>query len=139
MDETYIEDGFFEENIVEDYPIEEPKSKVYVLTDEQDRITRCEGGYTMGNIENIDEWTLIDGGTGDRFNLCQTHYFPDLYTMEGIPLWKLEDGKPVERTKEEIQADIAAILPTAPDPRDAVIAQLMRDVATLKREMSTNV
>ena len=52
--------------------MEENKSKVYIKLDEQNRVLRCEGGYTMGNIGNIDEWVLSDKGTGDRYNLCQS-------------------------------------------------------------------
>lgn len=89
------------------------KSKVYVLTDENGRITRIEGGYTTP--EDLTGWVQIDEGTGDRYNLCQTHYFPDsIYTQDGIPRYKLEDGKPVERTEEEIAADRAAL--PAPEP-----------------------
>lgn len=80
------------------------KSKVYVLTDEQGRITRCEGGYTTP--ADLTGWTQIDEGVGDRYNLCQSNYFPSgLYTTDGIPRYKLQDGAPVERTAEELDAD----------------------------------
>lgn len=86
--------------------MEEIKSKVYVRTDEKDRILRCEGGYTIGNIKDFAGWTFIDEGNGDRYNLCQSHYFEGgLYTDDGIPRYKLADGKAKERTEEEIQAD----------------------------------
>lgn len=81
------------------------KSKVYVLTDERSVILRCEGGYTIGNIKNISEWTLIAEGDGDRFNLCQTHYFDALYTDDGIPRYKLIESVPVLRMPSEIDAD----------------------------------
>jgi hypothetical protein len=64
--------------------MEEMKSKVYVLLD-GDKIIRCEGGYTMQNIQNIEDWTYIDEGNGDKYNLCQSHYFDGgLYTYDGI-------------------------------------------------------
>lgn len=86
---------------------ETPKSRVYIQTDEQSRITRCDGGYTTP--ADLTGWTYIDEGTGDRFNLCQSHYFDGgLYTMDGIPRWKLQDGKPVLRDDDEIAADSAA-------------------------------
>ena len=89
--------------------MEESKSKVYIKVDEQRRILRCEGGYTMGNIRDIDEWIFIDEGTGDRYNLCQAHYFDGgLYTMDGICRYKYTDGECVLRTDEEIEADRAA-------------------------------
>lgn len=87
-----------------------PTSKVYVLTDEKSLIIRCEGGYT--NPDDIEGWTQIDEGTGDRYNLCQSLYFDGgLYTEDGIPRYKLVDGRPVERTKEEIHADRPDLLP----------------------------
>lgn len=82
----------------------ETTSKVYVQMDEQNRILRCEGGYTTP--ADLTGWTLIDEGTGDRYNLCQSHYFEGgLYTDDGIPRYKLVDGEAVERTEEEIEQD----------------------------------
>lgn len=80
------------------------KSNVYVQTDDQGHITRCEGGYTTP--ADLTGWTQIDEGTGDRYNLCQSHYFPGgLYTDDGISRYKLQDGAPVERTQAELDAD----------------------------------
>lgn len=97
------------------------KSKVYVLTDENGRITRIEGGYTTP--EDLTGWVQIDEGTGDRYNLCQTHYFPDsIYTQDGVPRYKLRDGKAVERTEEEIAADRAALPAPYPTAEDRISA-----------------
>lgn len=88
-------------------------SKVYVKTDSKGRITRIEGGYTTP--ADLTDWVQIDEGTGDKYNLCQSNYFPgSLYTADGIPRYKLADGKPVERTAEEIAADRAALPAPAP-------------------------
>lgn len=82
------------------------KSKVYVLPDAEGRITRIDGGYTLSNIKDFTDWVLIDEGYGDRYNLCQSNYF-DRPVMDerGIYRYKLVDGKPVERTQEEMDAD----------------------------------
>ena len=83
-------------------------SKVYVKADDSGRVIRCEGGYTTP--ADLSGWIKIDEGTGDRYNLCQSHYFEGgLSTDDGIPRYKLVDGAPVLRTEEEIQADRAAI------------------------------
>ena len=85
----------------------ETTSKVYVLTDGKNRIIRCEGGYTTPNPLTTD-WVQIDEGTGDKYNLCQSHYFDGgLYTEDGIPRYKLADGAPILRSDEEIEADRA--------------------------------
>ena len=105
--------------------IEIQKSKVYVLLDERNRVLRCEGGYTMSNIEDVSKWTYIDEGTGDRYNLCQSHYFDGgLYTMPGIPRYKYEDGACVLRSDEEIAADRAALPKPQPSQLDRVEAQV---------------
>lgn len=79
-------------------------SRVYVKIDDKGRIIRIEGGYTTP--ADLTGWVQIDEGTGDRYNLAQTHYLEKtLYTQDGVPCYKLADGKPVERTAEEIAAD----------------------------------
>lgn len=86
-------------------------SKVYVKINSENRITRCEGGYTMGNIDNIDEWVLIDKGAGDKYNLCQSNYFEKpIMTDGGAWRYKLVDGVPMECTEEEIAAQKEALV-----------------------------
>lgn len=82
-----------------------PKSRVYVLTDAQGRITRIEGEYTLP--ADLTDWVLVEEGAPcDRLNLAQTHYLDKpLYTQDGVMRYKLADGKAVERTAEEIEAD----------------------------------
>ena len=93
------------------------KSKVYIKIDDRNRILRCEGGYTMSNIDNIDEWIFIDEGYGDKYNLCQSHYFEGgLYTEDGIYRYKYENDIVVLRTEEEIEADRADIPEPTPTP-----------------------
>lgn len=113
--------------------MEEMKSKVYILTDEQGRVVRCEGGYTMQNIQNIEDWIFVDGGEGDKYNLCQTHYFEGgLYTTDFIPRYKWDGEKVVERTKEEIEADKPA--PVEPDPVPTGDDSIWADMATAIEE-----
>ena len=104
--------------------MEMTQSKVYVKADERGRITRCDGGYTAP--EDLPGWTQIDEGVGDRYNLCQSHYFPSgLYTEDGVPRYKLTDGRAVERTAEEIEADRAAIPPARPSRTSQMEAAVM--------------
>lgn len=86
---------------------EMPKSHVYIKTDKQGRITRCEGEYTLPS--DLDGWTLIEEGQPcDRLNLAQSHYFDGgLYTMDGIPRYKWDGTQAVERTEDEIEAERA--------------------------------
>lgn len=108
-------------------------SKVYVLTDDQNRIIRCEGGYTTPN--DLTDWVQIDEGTGDRYNLCQSHYFDGgLYTDDGIPQYKLADGAPALRSDEEIEADRAAIVhaPTETEILKQQVADLQNQILTMR-------
>lgn len=58
-----------------------------------------------------DGWGVeIDRGTDYRHHHAQGNYFPDgLYTEDGVPRYKLQDGQAVERTQEEIETDRATI------------------------------
>lgn len=86
------------------------KSQVYVLPNAAGYITRIDGGYTATNITNPENWVLIDEGTGDRYNLCQSNYFDKpVLTEDGAYRYKLVDGHPVECTSEEIAAQISAM------------------------------
>lgn len=106
------------------------KSKVYVKVDSENRILACDGGYSVVNVTNYDEWILIDEGIGDKYNLCQSNYFDNpLYEEHGIPVYKLENGIAVERTQAEIDADIAAL--PVPDPQPTV-AELQAKVVELE-------
>lgn len=99
----------------------EATSKVYVQTDKQNRIIRCEGGYTTP--DDLTGWVQIDEGTGDKYNLCQSHYFDGgIYTRDGIPRYKLADGAPVLRSEEEIEADRLPDLETVRAAKTAEIS-----------------
>lgn len=103
--------------------MEENNAKVYVLLDREGKITRCEGGYTTP--ADLEGWTYIDEGTGDRYNLCQSHYFEGgLYTMGGIPRYRWDGSQVVERTPEEIEADRAAIPAPAPTQTEQMRADI---------------
>ena len=99
----------------------ETKSKVYIKTDDRGRILRCEGGYTTP--VDLAGWQEIDEGNGDRYNLCQSHYFDGgLYTVDGIPRYKWDGSAAVLRTEDELEADRAAI--PEPKPSKTVEARL---------------
>jgi len=57
-------------------------------------------------------WTKIDEGYGDQYHHAQRNYFPlPIMTDAGVYRYKLTDGVPVERTEEEMAADV----PPAPE------------------------
>lgn len=99
----------------------ETKSKVYIQVDSDGRILRCEGGYTTP--VDLAGWQEIDEGNGDRYNLCQSHYFGGgLYTMDGVPRYRWEGEKAVLRTYAELEEDRAAAVDLGAVKADHVAA-----------------
>lgn len=87
---------------------ETPKSKVYIQTDNDGRILRCDGGYTTP--ADLTDWIEIDEGTGDKYNLCQNNYFDDgLYTDDGIPRYEWNGEAAVLRSDDAIEKDRASV------------------------------
>lgn len=102
--------------------MEENMISVFVKTDESGCITEVNSSVFLSST---DGWTKIDEGTGDRYHHAQGNYLPlPIYTEDGFPRYKLVDGKPVERTEEELDADR---LPGAKAQR---ITQSKSDLAT---------
>lgn len=99
------------------------KSKVYVLLDEQNCITRIEGQYSLP--ADLTDWTLIEEGAPcDRLNLAQSHYLDGgLRTLDGILRWKYEGGACVLRSEAEIAEDVANLPKPQPSQLDRVEAQ----------------
>ena len=107
-------------------------SKVYIKTDDYGRVTACDGGYSAGNMGDVTEWTLLDEGEGDRYNLCQSNYFDALYTDEGVPRYKIVDGAAVLRSEVEIAEDVAALPPPSPSPLEQAQAEAAAYKAALE-------
>lgn len=76
-------------------------SEVYVKLDDDENIVQCSGGYSKHLIKDIENWILIDQGIGDKYNLCGSHYFNQLYDEKGKPLYKYIDGKCVKSVQNE--------------------------------------
>lgn len=102
----------------------ENKSRVYITIDEENRITRIEGEYSLPS--NLDGWILIEEGEPcDRLNLAQSHYLEKgLTTDDGIYQYKYENEEVTERTQKEIDADKQAI-PVVPTQMETLEAQVM--------------
>lgn len=95
-----------------------PKSRVYVLLDSESRILRLEGEYSLP--ADLTGWTKIDEGNGDKYALAQSHYLDKPLYDGAVLRYKLTDGKVVERTAEEIEADKAKLPKPAPTTTERV-------------------
>lgn len=95
--------------------------KVYVKTDNQNRITAINSNAFLSSLEG---WQEIDSGNGDKYHHAQGNYF-DKSIMDDrcIYRYKLINGKPIERTQEEMDADFV-ILEKKPSQFDIIEAQV---------------
>lgn len=97
---------------------------VYVKIDDANRIMAVN---SSAFVPDPSGWVEIDRGFGDKYHHAQGNYFDQpIYDDRGIKRYKLEDGKAVERAKEEMDADWIEPAPQpAPDNRiDALEKQL---------------
>jgi hypothetical protein len=104
--------------------------KVYIKVDENNRIIAINSSAFIPKAE-LANWVEIDEGKGDKYHHAQGNYFTDkpLYEEHGIPNYKLVDGQAVQRTADEIQADIDAIPPPPYMPTNAEIMELLQTLA----------
>lgn len=75
--------------------------------------TNADGYITAVNssafLPDTDGWTELDRGYGDKHHHAQGNYFPQpICTESGVYRYKLEDGKAVECTPEELARQEAA-------------------------------
>ena len=100
---------------------------VYVKVDESNRVTSINSSAFLADVTG---WTEIDSGYGDKHHHAQGNYFPQpIMDERGIYRYKLVDGKPIERTQEEIDADYVE-----PEPKPSTeerVAQLEAQNETL--------
>lgn len=76
---------------------------VYVLTDQEACIVAVDSSAFLPDPSG---WVEIDSGYGDRYHHAQGNYFSKpIMDERGIWRYKLEDGRPVERTQEEMDAE----------------------------------
>lgn len=83
--------------------MQEQSYKVLVRVDDAGRVVAIN---SSAFITDTDGWTEIDRGFSDRHHHAQGNYLPrPLMDERGIYRYKLVDGKPEERTAEEMDGD----------------------------------
>ncbi len=105
----------------------EAKSRVYILLDEQGRVTRIEGEYSLP--ADLTGWILLEEGAPcDRLNLAQSCYLDQpLYTDDGLPRWwyDAELGEVLPRPEELLEAERAALPAPEPTAEDDLAAMTL--------------
>ena len=104
---------------------------VYVKVDESNRVTSINSSAFLADVTG---WTEIDSGYGDKYHHAQGNYFDKpLCDERGVYRYKLVDGKSVERTQEEMDADY---VPPEVKPTDAErISQLESEKKLLTAQL----
>ena len=83
--------------------MQEQPYKVLVRVDSAGRVVAIN---SSAFVTDTDGWVEIDSGYGDRYHHSQGNYLDGpLMDERGVYRYKLVDGKVVERTKEEMDAD----------------------------------
>lgn len=97
--------------------------KVYVKTNYDGYIVSINSD---GFLTNLDGWTEIDSGTGDKYHHAQGNYFPKpIMTEGGAYQYKMVSGKPLECSVEEIAEQEKALLTVeTPSQLDMIEAQV---------------
>lgn len=103
---------------------------VYIRIDDANRIVDINNNAFL---TDVNDWIEIDKGFGDKYHHAQGNYFPKpIYEERGIPVYKYVDGKVLERTQEEIDADYHEPVPQ-PSETDIALVEL----AALEAENAT--
>lgn len=103
---------------------------VYIKIDDQNRITNVNSSNFIDNTKN---WIQIDKGLGDKYHHAQNHYFDKpIYTADGVPRYKLVDGRTVERSEDEIESD-------KPKPilQPPTIEELSKEITAIKEQIDS--
>ena len=83
--------------------MQEQPYKVLVRVDDAGRVVEIN---SSAFLSDTDGWVKIDHGVSDKFHHAQGNYFPKpIMDERGVYRYKLVDGKPIERTQEEMDAD----------------------------------
>lgn len=78
--------------------------RVYIKIDSENRVIAVNSEIFISNNSG---WVEIDNGNGDRFTHAQGNYLPMPLTDEnGVFRYKFENGGIVERSADEMSADI---------------------------------
>lgn len=79
---------------------------VYIRVDDAGRVIDINSSAFLQNTEG---WVAVDRGAGDRYQHAQGNYLPEpICGLDNIPIYKLDMGKIVKRTLEEMRADAKA-------------------------------
>lgn len=98
--------------------MEEFKTKHYIRVDANNRIIK---GFSTAFEQPLETDICINEDGGRHFEMLGI-VNPPLMNMQGIYLYKYENGEAIERTAEEMQADIDTSSKPAPGLEERITA-----------------
>lgn len=102
---------------------------VYIRVDDAGRVVNVNSNAFLSNVEG---WVEIERGSGDKYQHAQGNYLPGpLLDKRGICRYKLQDGALVERTAEEMEADVKAPEKTEIEKRIETIEKTVKGISDL--------
>ena len=108
---------------------------VYIRVDNAGRVVNINSSAFLSNVEG---WVEIDRGRGDSYQHAQGNYMPGpLFNSNGIPIYKMEMGKIVNRTEEEMRADVPPKEKTAFE-RLAKVEDALENITSLLSKLGLN-
>ncbi len=106
---------------------------VYVKPNDSGYITAVNSSAFLTDTTG---WTEIDRGFGDRYHHAQGNYFQQpIITMGGAYRYKLVEGKPVECTAVEIEAQEEALKPVTTPSLENRVEVLEIDAAETREAL----
>ena len=106
---------------------------VYIRVDDAGRVIDINSSAFLQNTEG---WVEVDRGRSDRYHHAQGNYLPGpIYGMDNIPIYKLDMGKIVKRTAEEMRADAKAPEKT-PLERLAKVEDALKTITNIINKLS---
>lgn len=119
----------FEETAIEELEIEALYNTYFIEIDEQSRIIK---GWSDAFAPATETSIIINSEGGYQFRLWPDgEENPNLFTMDGIPLYKWNGEQVIARPEEEIEADRAAI------PKPPVVPTYEERLSAMESAMLT--
>ena len=108
---------------------------VYIRVDDSGRVVNINSSAFLSNVEG---WVEIDRGTGDRYQHAQGNYLHrPLMDRRGICRYKLLGGALVERTKDEMDADVKPAKKIEIEKRIETLEKTVKVISDLLAKLGT--
>lgn len=93
--------------------------KVYIKTDGQNHVASIDSDW---NIRDIENWTYVDEGIGDKYHHAQGNYLEKpLFDMQGCHNYKYIDSVVQETTDEDKATELSSFPKPEPTDKERIV------------------